>query len=962
MDNNNDKSEQTSLSHKEITEKWQKRWEEARLGEVERDHTKKKFFMIWAYATVSGFQHTGHMRGYSYTDAICRYKRMNGYNVMLPAGGHATGNGAIAKSQKIKQKDDKWIDEFKSRGLSDEEIEKISDPESFVEYFAKTYVQDYKQFGFLGDWRRFILTTTPDYKKFIEWQFHKLHDKHLLVQKPYFATACENCGPVSVDPSEMDLSKGGNAEVNEYTLIKLRFEEQYQFIVCATLRPETMYGQTNIWIDPEMTYSKIKVKNETWILSPEAAQKIKYQKDDVETIGSIKGKDMLGKYCFAPKVDREVIILPSKFCDSDIGTGIVTSVPSDAPHDWMGLHDLQKSGEECEKYNIDYETIKKIKPIPIIKTPGFGDYPAIEICEKLGIKNQNDPKLEDAKKEIYKLGFNFGVMNENCGPYAGQKVTVVKEAVKEDLIFSGNADIMQDLSEEVLCRCGGKVVIKKVDGQWFIKYSDEHLTNQTKKHAVTMNIVPQNYYDNIEETLDWFKDRPCARQGRWLGTTFPFDKSYIIEAISDSTLYPIYYLVSKYANEGLLTENNLTLEFFDYVFLGIGDLVDVSAKTKVSKSLLKQIREDVEYWCPLDINLGGKEHRRVHFPPFIMNHVAILPKHYWPKGIFVNEWVMQAKNQKLSKSKGGAQPIPDVSENYSVDGMRLYYANIASPFVDIYFNEEDILMYKQRLERIYYFFKELAEVKSSKKGSVDKILISKANRRIGQVNEFMASFDFKKVTDVIYVELFRDLQNYRKMGGENEHTIREVLKILARMMTPFTPHIAEECWEILEKNTLVSAESWPESDESKIDLEAELSEELLQNILGDIREVQKLAKIDAPKKVTLFISEQWKYKFYALLEKQFEKTKDFKTIMEEVIKHEDLKIMSKEITKLIPLLIKKGLPEFMKSQEKEHGCILEQLNIIREEIGCDVEIVRAQDSKELKAKNASPSKPAIILI
>ncbi|MFA6072912.1 MAG: leucine--tRNA ligase [Candidatus Woesearchaeota archaeon] len=956
------KSERLDLNHEEITKKWQKRWAHVKLGEVERDNSKKKFFMIWAYATVSGFQHTGHMRGYSYADAICRYKRMNGYNVLLPAGGHATGNGAIAKAQKIKQKDQQWINEFQSRGLTDIEIEKISEPESFVEYFAKTYIQDYKQFGFLGDWRRFILTTTPDYKKFIEWQFHKLHEKNLLVQKPYFATACENCGPVSVDPSEMDLSKGGNAEVNEYTLIKLNFEQPNQFIVCATLRPETMYGQTNIWVDPNITYSKILVNNEIWIVSKEATKKIAYQKDDAKVVGSINAKDMIGKYCLAPMINRQVMILPSKFCDPNIGTGIVTSVPSDAPHDWMGLHDLQLSVEECNKYNINHEDILKIKPIAILKTPGFGDYPAIEICEKLGIKNQNDPKLEDAKKEIYKLGFNFGVMNENCGPYAGQKVTVAKDIVKEDLISSGNADMMQDLSEEVICRCNGQVFIKKVDGQWFIKYSDEYLTNQSKKHAVNMNIVPQNYYDNITETLDWFKDRPCARQGRWLGTTFPFDKSYIIEAISDSTLYPIYYLVSKYVNEQIINETNLTLEFFDYVFLGIGNITSVSSKTNVSELILKQIKDDVEYWYPLDINLGGKEHRRVHFPPFIMNHVAILQEKYWPKGIFINEWVMQGKNQKLSKSKGGAQPIPDVSEHYSVDAMRLYYANIASPFVDIYFNEEDILMYKQRLERIYYFFKELTEITSTNKCVADDILISKSNRRLIQVKEYMDSFDFKKATDIIYVDLFRDLQNYRKMKGENKNTLNEVLEIWAKTMIPFTPHIAEECWELLNTNTLASTETWPITDESKINLESELTEELLQNTLGDIREVQKLAKIDKPKKAALFISEPWKYEFYSLLKSQFETTKDFKTIIDAVMKYDSLKQNSKEITKLIPSLIKKGLPDFMENQEKEFECILAQIKIIQEDIGCEIEIIKSQESVELKAKNASPSKPAIILI
>lgn len=962
MDKNLDsvRDEKNNIDHEKITNKWQEKWALAKLGEVDRDENKKKFFLIWAYATVSGFQHTGHMRGYSYADAVCRYMRMKGYNVLLPAGGHATGNGAIAKAQKIKQKDPQWIEEFKSRGLTDEDIVKISEPDAFVDYFSKSYVEDYKRFGFLGDWRRFIVTTSSDYKKFIEWQFHKLNDQNLLIQKPYFATACENCGPVSVDPSEMDLSKGGNAEVNEYTLIKLRFEENNQFIMCATLRPETMFGQTNIWIDPEIEYVKVKVNNEIWIMSLDAFEKIKHQKDDVEIIGKISGREMIGKFVHAPMVDREIMILPSQFCDPSIGTGIVTSVPSDAPHDWMGLFDLQNSKELCGKYDLDFDEVKKIKPISIIKIPGFNDFPALEICERLKIKNQHEPLLEDAKKEIYKLGFNFGVLNENCGKYNGQRVAKAKDAFKEELISKGFADTMQDLSQEVICRCAGKVLIKKVEGQWFIKYSDEELTNKTKKHALTMNISPQNYYDNIEETIEWFKDRPCARQGRWLGTPFPFDKTYVVEAISDSTLYPMYYLVSKYVNEGLLFDKNLTIDFFDYVYLGKGNLSEVSKKSGVSEELLTRIKEDIDYWGPLDINLGGKEHRRVHFPPFIMNHVAILDEKFWPRGIFVNEWVMQAKDQKLSKSKGGAQPIPNVLKTYSVDAMRLYYANIASPFVDIYFNEEDILMYRQRIERIHNLIFELRTDNSEGVVDADKILLSKLHRRLKQIDEFMNKYDFKKVTDIIYMDLFKDLQNYKKKN-KNKKTLEEFLSSWIKLMTPFTPHIAEECWEMIGGKNLVSAQNWPCFDESKIDYEAELSEEIIETVIQDIREVQKLAKIVTPKKITLFISEPWKYEFYEVLKNVFETTKDFKLIISKVMSIDSLKTKGKEITKLIPQLLKKGLPDFMNSQDKEYACLFNHLEFLREEFKCEILLIKAQDSTEPKSKNAAPSKPAIIL-
>jgi leucyl-tRNA synthetase len=385
---------------REIEKKWQKRFKDEKLGEANRDESKPKYFLIWAYTTVSGHLHTGHMRGYSYADAIVRYKKMRGFNVLLAAGGHSSGNGAIAKAKKFELKDPSVVDDLKLRGVSDEKIESLADVNEYLKYFSDSYIEDFSTFGFLGDWRRFILTHSKDYGKFIEWQFKKLKNLGYIIQKPYYANCCIVDGPVAVDPAEMDLSCGGNAEQTEYTLIKLEYNDNNnlnsnlkQYVVVATLRPETMFGQTNVWLDYNIEYVKIKItptnnKEEIWIVSKEFANKIKYQIDNVEKIGSINGKELVGTKCLAPFVNREIPILPSDFCDPNIGTGIVTSVPSDAPADYIGLKDLQESKELCEKYNLNQNELKEIRLIPIIKSKGHGDFPAVEICEKYGIKSQ----------------------------------------------------------------------------------------------------------------------------------------------------------------------------------------------------------------------------------------------------------------------------------------------------------------------------------------------------------------------------------------------------------------------------------------------------------------------------------------------------------------------------------------------------------------------------------------------
>ena len=602
-----------------IQSKWQEEWKKAELGKATAQKNKEKFMMIFAYPGISGFLHVGHMRGFSYTDAICRYERLNGKEVLFPVGTHASGNQAISFANKIKNNDQDWINYLKNNGCSEEKLKELTNPEKIIEYFNEVYVNDYwKKFGFLCDWDRFTCTTFPDYEKFIQWQFKKLYNKNLLVQKPYFATACVTCGPVAVDPSETDISKGGTAEKQEYTLLKFKYNDDY--LIAATLRPETIYGQTNLWINPDAEYVRIEVNDETWIVSKEAADKLSFQKDDILLKEDVDPKKIIGQKAIAPGIEREIIILPAKFCDPKIGSGIVTCVPSDAPYDYIALKELQNNTEELSKYNLDIDEVKDIGLIPIIKSKGYGDFPAKEIIEKLKIKDQNDPQLEEATKEIYKAGFHTGVMMDTCGKFSGKRVEEAKELMKAELLESGKADLMHDLTEEVICRCGGKVIIKRIDDQWFIKYSDPELTERSKEQAHEMKIYPKEYYENIPAVLDWFNDRACARLGNWCGSKFPFDDRWTVEPISDSTLYPVYYLVAKFVNNGTLTVEDLTEEFFDYVFLGEGK----------GKDEWKVVKEEFDYFYPLDLNLGGKEHKTVHFPVFLMNKVPLqIPKQYY---------------------------------------------------------------------------------------------------------------------------------------------------------------------------------------------------------------------------------------------------------------------------------------------------------------------------------------------
>jgi leucyl-tRNA synthetase len=935
-----------------LERKWQDRWLQSGIWKAYAQPGRPKFFLMFAYPGMSGYLHVGHMRGYTYSDVITRYKRMTGYNVLFPVGAHPTGNVAITFSRKIERGNAVTLDILKSNGCTDEDIEALKDPKQVVKFFSRVYINEYwKKFGFLADWDRFMTTIDPGYKKFIQWQFRKLHERGMLTQKPYFGTACLECGPVAVDASETDISQGGNAEKLEWTLLKFRMGDD--FVMAATLRPETVFGQTNFWANPDVQYVRANVNGETWIISPQAAEKLSFQKDSIKIIGHVDGKDLIGKMVLAPVIDREIPILPSSFTDPDYGTGLVTSVPSDAPYDWMALQDLARDEETCRKYGLDPEMVKSIKPIPIIDSKGWGPNPGVEICEKMGISDQKDPKLEEATKEIYKAGFHTGRMRGNCAQFAGKPVIVAKEEVKAMMLEMGVADIMYDMSEPVICRCGGKVIVKQIPDQWFIDYGHPEVTEIAKSQVAGMNIQPQEYKENLPGILDWFKERACARLGNWMGTNFPFDERWKIEPISDSTLYSAYYLVSGMVNAGTLDPEKLDDSFFDCVFLGRGDPGEISKATGLSAEAISKARCD----------FGGKEHMSVHFPVFMLNHAAVLPQECLPRGIFVNWWFVMAGG-KMSKSKGGAEPIPDAASTYTVDGLRLYYCHIASPHVDVEWDPASVNNSRKSVERIWYFAGELSELTGTEKKPIDEWLESRMHAHILNAGKSMEEIKLRDAANIIYFDMVNDLRWYMRRGGDNAALVKRAVDAWLPMMAPFTPHIAEELWETAGHRDLISMASYPKAEQFNSNTGAERSEDYVISVQSDISGILKMTGMK-PAKICLYTAHAWKY---AVQRKMLEEGKDMGAVMKEAMADEFLRQKSKDIGVYASKLMKEkkrsgeSAPATL-GQEKEHSALSAAREFFEREFNCEVHVFSADDASAYDPKNksgvASPSKPAI---
>jgi len=960
----------------EMESRWQKAWADAKLNESERIDGKPKFMLIFAYPGLTGYLHVGHLRGYTYTDALGRYKRITGYNVLFPVGTHATGNGAISLAAKIARKDEKTVDYLLRNGCPEEMVDKLKEPMDVVHFFNGVYQNEYwRRFGFLADWRRFTCTLYPDYARFIEWQFRKLKEKNLLIQKPYYAPFCPNCGPVAVDPSETDISKGGNAETQEYTLLKFFCEEKGFYLVAATLRPETVYGQVCFWCRPDITYSLVKKDGERWVVSPQCAEKLKLQFDGIEVEGEIPGRELIGLMCRAPMIHRPIPVFPATFVDPAVGTGLVTSVPSDAPDDWNSLEAVKKDPSISKEYGIPQEVIDSVVPVSIITIKGYGEFPAKDAIIKCKADQTDDPVkfrqlMDEAKKLVYKDGYHMGFMKDVCGEFGGMRVEEAKDKMRDAMIAAGEALIFRDLTEEVVCRCGRPVHIHRIDDQWFINYADKDLTEACQAHTDDMMLQPPEFRDNVRSILDWYRERACVRLGNWLGTKFPYDNKWIIEAISDSTLYPVYYLISLYANSGQIRPEQMNEEFFDYVILGKGEVSAVAASTGIDAAFLDRIRADVAYWYPLDINLGGKEHMTVHFPGFLMNHRAILPDDMQPRGILVNWYVTGKNKDKISKSKGGAQPIPGAAAKYGVDAMRLYYAHVASMFVDVEWDEDLVFTYRQRLDKIMSVIEDLVSSESdSPSGSIDDWLLSRLNTHLRTIRDVMDRYDLRSMCTVAYFDIPNDIRWYQRRGGCNRATVMKALRIWINAMVPVTPHVAEEMWALAGFEGLASAAQLPEAGD--VCAAAEYGEDLIRSVLEDTNEVRKMAKGDITK-AFIYTTPAWKRQVLADAIAMAEAGNlSIPDLTKKCMQDEELRKKGKETSEFA----KKTALDVQRSSDiaskkamvdlDEESFLKGAAGFLSSELGLEVTVAGADDEGKYdpvnKARVASPGRVAIYL-
>ncbi|KAI3980074.1 hypothetical protein MKX01_042728 [Papaver californicum] len=839
----------------------------------------EKFFGNFPYPYMNGLLHLGHAFSLSKLEFAAAYQRLRGANVLLPFGFHCTGMPIKASADKLAReierfgnppvfpsKEDQIInkipepevdtsgktepDKFKSKkskaasksggekyqweimkeyGLSDAEISKFQDPSHWLIYFPPVAKEDLKAFRLGCDWRRSFVTTdmNPYYDSFVRWQIGKLKEMGKIVKDLRYAIY----SPLDGQPcADHDRASGEGVLPQDYTLIKMEVVPPFP----AKMGTRDHVWQTNAWVLAEGKYGAYEIYDtDVFVVTDRAALNLAYQNlsrlpEKPTCLVELIGQDLIGLPLQSPLSFNEIIYtLPMMNVVTDKGTGIVTSVPSDSPDVYMIMHDLKTKPALRAKFGVKDEWI-----LPF------------EVCMDLKIKSQNEKeKLAEAKRLTYLKGFTEGTML--AGEFAGMRVQDAKPLIRTKLLENSQAVSYSEPEKKVMSRSGDECVVALTD-QWYITYGEEEWRKMAEECLSNMKLYHDETRNGFDHTLSWLNKWGCSRSFG-LGTRIPFDEQFLVESLSDSTLYMAYYTIAHMLQNGEMygrdtssvKPEQMTDEVWNYVFCE----GPYPKSSTISQSVLNKMKQEFSYWYPFDLRVSGKDLIQNHLTFTIYNHTALLPQHHWPRGFRCNGHIM-LNSEKMSKSTGNFKTLRQAIEDFSADATRFALADAGDGMDDANFVFDTSTSAIMRLTKEISWMEEILESESSLRPGppstyADKVFSNEINIAVTETEKNFNEYMFRDALKTGFYDLQAARDEYRfscGISGMNHHLLWRFMDVQTRLVTPICPHYAEYVWrKLLKKDTFAIKAGWPMAD--RPDLTLRRANMYLQDTIATMRKL-----------------------------------------------------------------------------------------------------------------------------
>ncbi|KAK4219080.1 leucyl-tRNA synthetase, class Ia, archaeal/eukaryotic cytosolic [Rhypophila decipiens] len=845
-----------------VEKKYQKIWEEERVFEADAPScteyppesltpdelalTVPKFFGTMAYPYVNGTPHLGHAFTVSKIDFAARVARALGKKTLYPQGYHATG-------MPIKGCSDKPVNEIAMFGKNFErwtESDNLEDTASTsaaqarpkedltkftntkkgkaalksskakyqfqLDFFPQLWRQHLTDFGCGIDWRRSFITTDVNgyYDSFVRWQMRRLRDLGKIRFGKRYTVYSPKDGQPCLDHERVS---GEGVLAQEYIALKckvVKWSEKAQeaiesnkdiaataniFMTPATLRPETMYGQTNLFVSPSITYGIFKVSETDFYLATDrAARNMAFQGifpewGIVPKVMDIKGSDLIGSMVRALlSVHTDIYVIPMDTIKETKGTGLVTSVPSDSPDDYAMTIELHK---KAAFYKIEQDWVC-VDILPIIDTPEYGNTIAPTLVKKFKISSPKDERqLLEAKELAYKTGFYHGKMVH--GPFTGKTVQEAKTLIRQPT-----------------------TCVAAFLDQWFLTYGvDQEWRESTVGHLRGDDGLGFNCF---------------ATYG--LGTDLPWDSSQMVEGLSDSTIYMAYYTVAHFLHSdtygktpGLanIAVSQMTDNVWEYVF-ALTDKVE----SDIDKATLDAMRREFTYWYPLDVRISGKDLINNHLVFFLYIHQAIWgekQERYLPKGIRINGHLL-LNGDKMSKSTGNFLTLSSAIQKFGADATRISLADGGDGIDDANFEETTANATILKLFELRRWIEAvLPSPRLLKAGEDfanmtfwDKLFMNDLNTLIGLAVQAYESTSYKSALKYGFYDLTSARDSYRNAItsasiGMHRECVRHFVESQALMVGVIAPHWADFVWR---EPSTIQLQLFPKAPEPNHELHA----------------------------------------------------------------------------------------------------------------------------------------------
>ena len=924
---------------------WQKRWDAEKVFVASVNDNKPPFYCLEMYPYPSGKMHMGHVRNYSIGDAVARYKRMMGFEVLYPMG-------------------------FDSFGMPAENaaIKEGGHPHDITEKNMASITKQIKRMGFSYDWNRMVKSHDPNYYKWNQWFFTKFYENGLAFQEFAPVNWCNPCntvlaneqvkagrcwrcnGPViqkEMSQWFLDIPKYAQELVDgleqiqfpenvaamqrdwlgrsEGAEITFEIEGSDDTITVFTTRPDTLFGVTFVTLAPEHELAKKLVSGTEYEADWQALHdevSVMAEFDRIKNMNKKKGVP-LGTNAIHPLTGEKIPIWSGNFVIASYGTGAVMAVPA---------HDER-----------DFDFAKKF---------------SIPIRRALVMSENGDASQEPANAET-----DYGWMvNTGRDEFDG---------------LHGDAAITAVIDELIRINKGKRKLNWKIR-PWLISRQRYWGTPIPIIHCDECGTVP------VPE-----KDLPVE-----LPRDIVFGKGNPLETSSE-----FMKVKCPTCGKDARRETDTMDTFVDssWYFLRFTDATNNEQCFS---------RDSANHWMNVDFYCGGIEHAQMHliYARFWTKALRDLGLHSIDEPF--NELLCQGmvnkaapycescsitlnvehmgmpcpqcgdalsmRSAKMSKSLGNTVSPEEMIEKYGADTVRLFILFAANPTAGMDWSDT-------ALEANYRVMLQLRTMPETilnwdnKPASIDDWLIARLKQRVGEFNQAMTNYDLRRAVEISHYELIKDINWYTRRGGNNAEVGRTVLESWTYLISVSTPHLAEEWGRCLSLENMVSASQIKDigsvSNEEASILDYEF---IMRGVLENARKVKTIAEKHLQgeaDKLTLIVSPEWKNTLSREAISYLQNGGNVKQFIQE-LKQMDF-VNEANMGQILSYWNKKMLSQVFKWDDKAKALILDNIDeakilsdrasFIAEELGLsDVEIVKAEnyqgtDGRENAAMPLSPS-------